>query len=126
MQPDFGKLRLPQPLMRGVMCAEGLTALSKLAKSLGAHAPLKKQPDGSFSLFVYLDEIPNNFKSGATTWNYLIVIDEVDSRFDIRFSSTSYSRQLELSEAKTELEKWIKDTTDDIARKNTANGGKCT
>lgn len=86
-----------------------LIILSEFAKSLGAHAPLKRQLDNNDTLFVCISEVPNNYDDGVTTWEHVITIDEIEGKVKIRFRSGKYSFLLNSEEAKQVIRMWVED-----------------
>ena len=91
-----------------------LQLLSDYAKSIGAHAQLKPQPKGNYTLFVCKDEAPNNSGTGATYWHHIITIDEIDNKYKIRFPSSKTSDLLTIEKAKETINNWFIDTNYEI------------
>ncbi len=85
-----------------------LKELADYAISKGAHAPLKKQPDGSLTLFVCVDQTELDYHSpDATAWNHVMTIVEEESKWVVSFSSKESTRLLLEEEVKTIISLWV-------------------
>jgi hypothetical protein len=93
-----------------------LKDLSEYAKKLGAHASLKKQIEGHYTLFVCVDEVPSDYSPEITSWNHVITVDEIDGKWKVGFSKRQYTftRLLNTDEIREIIKKWIIHPSNDV------------